>query len=282
MPERNMKIKSDYEKFRLKFKDPESKFNEKELLLIEKNYLFKDYELVYDCLFNIHLSLRSFNVTFEEERFETYEDFGVNHWLKSKDFAIDLLSCGKANISQIIEFISKWIGISKKNLMADLRFNTLLENSIRLVKKIYFYSAHEFLQDEIRDLIIKRIETITHSYLEMVDIFNFIDYLNIGFMGRINEYDFYPIKVWKKYNKLNSADSVKQILEKIFLKMGSLDMIDFGEIKKDSLFQNILPENEKLVSEQIGTDLKKRINIGAKMILEIKKKYPILDSFRYS
>lgn len=282
MPERNMKIKSDYEKFRLKFKDPESKFNEKELLLIEKEYLFDDYELVYDCLFNIHLSLRSFNVTFEEERFETYKDFGVNHWLKSKDFAIDLLSCGKANVSQIIEFISKWIGISKKNLMGDLRFNTLLENSIRLVKEIHFYSAHEFLQDEIRDLIIKRIETITYSYLEMVDLFNFIDFLRIGFMGRINEYDFYPIMVWKKYNKLNSVNSVKQILEKIFLKMGSLDMIDFGKIKKDSLFQNILPENEKLVSEQIGTDLKKRINIGAKMILEIKKKYPILDSFRYS
>jgi len=282
MPERNMKRNSDYIKFRLKFENPESKFNVKELLLIEKNYLFKDYELVYDCLFNIQLSLRSFNVTFEEERFETYKDFGVNHWLKSKDFAIDLLICGKANISQIIEFISKWIGISKKNLMADLRFNTLLENSIRLVKEIYFYSAHEFLQDEIRDLIIKRIETITHSYLEMVDIFNFIDYLNIGFMGRINEYDFYPIKVWKKNMKLNSADSVKQILEKIFLKMGPLEITDFGKIKKDSLFQNILPENEKLVSEQIGTDLKKRINIGAKMILEIKKKYPILDSFRYS
>jgi hypothetical protein len=44
MPERNMKIKSDYEKFRLKFKDPESKFNEKELLLIEKEYLFDDYK----------------------------------------------------------------------------------------------------------------------------------------------------------------------------------------------------------------------------------------------
>ena len=277
-----MKKLSDYEKFRLKFKDPESKFNEKELLLIEKEYLFVDYELVYDCLFNIHLSLRSFNVTFEEERFETYKDFGVNHWIKSKDFAIDLLSCGKSNIIQIIEFISKWLGISKKNLMEDLRFNKLLENTIRLLNEIYFNTAHEYIQNEIKDLIIKRIETITYSYLEMVDVFNFIDFLKIGFLGTLNEYDFYPIKVWKKYKKLDSKYSIKEVLEKIFLKKGSLESIYFEKVKSDTLFMNILPENEKLMSKQIGTDLSQRINIGSTMILKIKEKYPILDSFRYS
>ena len=282
MPERNMKIKSDYEKFRLKFKDPESKFNEKELLLIEKEYLFDDYNLVYNCLFKIHLSLRDFNVTFEEERFEEYEDFGVNHWIKSKDFAIDLLSCGKANISQIIEFISKWLVISKKNLMEDLRFNKLLENTIRLLNEIYFNTAHEYIQNEIKDLIIKRIETITYSYLEMVDVFNFIDFLKIGFLGTLNEYDFYPIKVWKKYKKLDSKYSIKEVLEKIFLKKGSLESIYFEKVKSDTLFMNILPENEKLMSKQIGTDLSQRINIGSTMILKIKEKYPILDSFRYS
>jgi hypothetical protein len=277
-----MKMKSDYEKFRLKFDDPESKFNKKELLLIEKELLFDDYELVYNCLYKIHLSLREFNVTFEEERFESYEDFGVNHWIKSYHFAIDLLSCGKANINQIIEFISKWLRISKKKLMTDLRFNSLLENTIRLLDEIYFYTAHDFLQKEIRGLIIKRIETITYSYLEMVDVFNFIDFLRIGFMGTLNEYDFYPIKIWKNYKKLDSKDSIKEVLEKIFLKKGSLESIYFEKVKSDTLFMNILPENEKLMSKQIGTDLSQRINIGSMMILKIKEKYPILDSFRYS
>ena len=273
---------SDYEKFRLKFNDPESKFNKKELSRIENEYLFNDYEAVYNCLFNIHLSLRAFNMTCEEERFETYEDFGINHWIKSKDFAVDLLSCGKANVSQIIEFISKWIGISKKKLMSDLRFNSLLENTIRLLNETYFYTAHDHLQEEIKVLIIKRIETITYSYLEMVDVFNFIDFLKIGLMGTLNEYDFYPIKVWKNYNKLDSTDSVKEVLEKIFFKMGSLDTIYFGEMKKDSFFMNVLSENENLVSKQIGTDLNQRIEIGAKMILKIKEKYPLLKTFRYS
>ena len=275
-------MKSDYEKFRLKFDDPESKFNKKELLLIEKELLFDDYELVYNCLYKIHLSLREFNVTFEEERFESYEDFGVNHWIKSNHFAIDLLSCGKANINQIIEFISKWLRISKKKLMTDLRFNSLLENTIRLLDEIYFYTAHDFLQKEIRGLIIKRIETITYSYLEMVDVFNFIDFLRIGFMGTLNEYDFYPIKIWKNYKKLDSKDSIKEVLEKIFLKKGSLESIYFEKVKSDTLFMNILPENEKLMSKQIGTDLSQRINIGSMMILKIKEKYPILNSFRYS
>jgi hypothetical protein len=277
-----MAKRSEYEKFRLKFKDPESKFDKKELLIIEKDFLFNDYKLVYNCLFEIHLSLRSFNVTFEEDRFKKYNDFGINHWVKSKDFAVDLLNYGKSNISQLIEFISKWLGISKKNLLVDLRFNSLLENSIKLVKEIYFYSAHKDVQEEIRDLIVSRIETITYSYLEMVDVFNFIDFLNIGFMGRLNEYDFYTIKVWKKYKKLDSNDDVKQVLQKIFLKMAPLDSIHFSEIVKSSLFMNILPENEKLVFTQIGTTLNQRINIGSNMILKIKDKYPMLKDFRYS
>jgi hypothetical protein len=277
-----MAKRSEYEKFRLKFNDSEAKFDKKELLLIEKECLFKDYKLVYNCLFEIHFSLRSFNVTFEEDKFKNYDDFGVNHWIKSKDFAIDLLSHGKANISQLIDFISKWLGISKKNLLADMRFNSLLENSIRLVKEIYFNTAHIDLQEEIIDLLIKRIETITYSYLEMVDVFNFIDFLSVGFMGRINEYDFYPIKVWREYKKLDSNDGVKKVLEKMFLKMGSLDSIHFGEITNDSLFMNILLENEILVSKQIGTNLSQRINYGAKMILKIKDKYPLLKEFKYS
>jgi hypothetical protein len=277
-----MAKRSEYEKFRLKFKDPESKFDKKELLIIEKDFLFNDYKLVYNCLFEIHLSLRSFNVTFEEDRYKKYNDFGINHWVKSKDFAVDLLNYGNSNISQLIEFISKWLGISKKNLLVDLRFNSLLENSIKLVKEIYFYSAHKDVQEEIRDLIVSRIETITYSYLEMVDVFNFIDFLNIGFMGRLNEYDFYTIKVWKKYKKLDSNDDVKQVLQKIFLKMAPLDSIHFSEIEKGSLFMNILPENEKLVFTQIGTTLNQRINIGSNMILKIKDKYPMLKDFRYS
>ena len=276
-----MKKFSECEKFRSKFEDPESKFNEKELLLIEKDYLFKNYNLVYDCLFKIHLSLRDFNVTFEEERFETYEDFGINHWIKSKEFAVDLLSCGKANVSQIIEFISEWIGISKKNLMTDLRFNSLLENTIRLLNETYFFTAHNHLQEEIRGLIIKRIETITYSYLEMVDVFNFIDYLNVGFMGRLNEYDFYPIKVWRKIEMLESKDKIKDLLEEIFIKMGSIDLKDQNSVIKDSFFINILPENEELMSRQIGTNLNQRIEIGAKMILKIMEKYPLLKSYRY-
>ena len=278
----DMKKKSDYEKFRLKIDDPESKFNKKELLIIEKEYLVYDYEIVYNCLFDIHLSLRSFNVTVEEDRFVPYKDFGVNHWIKSKDFAIDLLSYGKSNIFQLIEFISNWLGISKKNLLVDLRFNSLLENAIRLVKEIYFYTAHKSLQEEIRNQIIRRIETITYSYLEMVDVCNFIDYLNIGYRGRLNEYHFYPIKVWKKYKKLNSNDGVKQVLQKIFLKMGATDSIYTDEILEDSFFMNLLLENEKLVSTQIGTTLNQRINIGSNMILKIKDKYPMLKHFRYS
>jgi hypothetical protein len=273
--------RSEYKKFSLKFNDPEAKFDKKELLLIEKEYLFKDYKLVHNCLFEIHFSLRSFNVTFEEDKFKNYDDFGVNHWIKSKDFAIDLLSHGKSNISQLIEFISTWFGISMENLLVDLRFNSLLENSIRLVKEIYLNTAQIDLQEEIRELIIKRIETITYSYLEMVDVFNFIDYLSVGFMGRVNEYYFYPIKVWSEYKKLDSYEGVKEVLERIFLKMGYMDSFHFGEITNDSLFMNILPENEILASKQIGTNLSQRINFGAKMILKIKDKYPVLKEFRY-
>ena len=42
-------------------------------------------------------------------------------------------------------------------------------------------------------------------------------------MGRLNEYDFYPIRIWERYDDLISKEEVKNILMEIYDEMFGFD-----------------------------------------------------------
>lgn len=266
---------------RKKIMDPEYQFNSEEIAYIDNHYIELNYYPIYKSMYLIHYFLRDIKSIIEPEIMKVYDDFGVRSWENARLFTLDLIRTGSLSLDELIVFIGKAFKIPQTQLRKERKYLQLIENVIGLSDELNLFNTPN-LPTEIVDLIKKRIDTISYSYLEIVDVLNFIDYGNIAYMGRLNEYDFYPILIWENYDDLNSKEDVKLILKEIFEeKLGyqsNLDKINSNGFE----FINVIETNEHLKEPFNNFTLVQKMDIGAQMILDIKAKYPLLDDFYFS
>lgn len=266
---------------RKKFLDLEYQFNSEEIEYIDNNYIELSYYPIYKSMYYIQYFIREQESVIEPENMNEYKDFGVRSWDRARLFTIDLINTGSFPLDDLIMFISRAFGIPQVELRKERRYLHLIQNVISLSEQLKFFNTPK-LQNEIIELIKKRIDTISYSYLEMVDVFNFIDYAGIAFMGTLNEYDFYPIRIWERYDDLISKEEVKNILIEIYDLMFGFEC----NLNQNNLngfdFINVFEGNEYLKEPYNNLTLGQRLEMGAQMILDIKAKYPLLDDFYFS
>jgi hypothetical protein len=266
---------------RERLKEPNAHFNPDEIKLIDEHYLELDYLSIYKSLYTIHYFFREYGLVQEPEYAHKYDDFGIESWEESRLFAIKLINTGKYKLDELISLISVSFKIPEESIRGERKFLILIKNTINLSCQFNIFLTGQTLPYEITALIEKRIDTIAYSYLEMVDVFNFIDFANIAFLGRLNEYDSYPARVWKQYDVLNSKDDVSKVLIQIFDEMFGFTPNMEADNPDYHYFINVCNDNEHLRDKLKGLTLLQRLDIGAQMILDIKDKYPYLGKFYF-
>ena len=266
---------------RKKIKDPEYQFNSEEIAYIDNNYMKLSYYPIYKSMYLIQYFIRDIKSIVEPEIMKNYKDFGVKSWESARLFTIDIIKTGTFSMDDLIVFIGQAFKIPQTQLRRERKYLQLIENVISLSDQLNLFNTPN-LPTEIIDLIKKRIDTISYSYLEMVDVLNFIDYGNIAYMGRLNEYDFYPMRIWERYDDLISKEEVKNILMEIYDEMFGFDC----NLNQNNLngfdFINVFDGNEYLKEPYNNFTLGQRLDMGAQMILYIKEKYPLLAQFHIS
>jgi hypothetical protein len=125
----------------------------------------------------------------------------------------------------------------------ERKYLPLIQQTINLSLDLNTFSINQTPQTEISNLISKRIVTLTDSYLEMVDVFNFIDFADIAFLFRLNEYDFYPIRIFEKIEELHDVEDVLNLLNQIFSEMFGYKPNMNKKNDNYSCFINVYKEN---------------------------------------
>lgn len=265
-----------------KLSDPKAKFTHDEIKLIDEEYLDLNYFSIYKSMQVIHYYFRMYGQVQEPSYSNTYQDFGIESWEKSRLFAIEIIHTGENTIDELISLICEKLEIQEERIRGEREFLMLVKSTINLSIQFNTFLNSQTLPNEISELIEKRINTIAYSYLEMVDVFNFIDYASIAFLGRLNEYDSYPSMVWEKYDDLNNKEDVIKVLNCIFERMfGFVSNMEAVNLDYE-YFINVYNGNEYLKDKIKGLTLAQRLDQGAQMILDIKDKYPYLEKFYFS
>ncbi len=266
---------------RKKIMDPEYQFNSEEISYIDNNYIELSYYPIYKSMYFIQYFIRELESVIESENMNYYQDFGVRSWEKARLFTVELINTNPYSLDDLLSFLSHSFGIHQVHLLKERKYLYLIENAITLSEHLRLFDTR-ILPKEITQLIEERINTVSYSYLELVDVFNFIDILKLAFMGTLNEYNFYPIRILEKYELLNRKEDVIQAIIQCF------NFVDEKGLKLQGInsngfdFINVCAHNEHLKGQFKKLTLEQRLEIGAQMILEIKEKYPLLAQFHIS
>jgi hypothetical protein len=264
-----------------RLKLPDGKFSSEEIELIDNHYLELNYNSIYESMYEIQSFFLRNPLIPIEKQVDQFNDFSAFSWEKTRLFAIELINSGEHSLDNLIILIGGFLKVPIEQIQNNREFLPLLQQTINLSFELNSLSITQISNEEISRLIIIRINTLVDSYLEMVDVFNFIDYANIAFLLRLNEYDFYPKKIFNRLDTIGDKESVLILLNEIYNQKFGYQPNFAGKKDEVDYFINVFQGNEFLGDKFKTLNLRKRLEFGAQMILDIKQKYPYLEKFGY-